>query len=161
MIQLQPADILLWRVDPKASFWDRLIGWGESKIGELTPQGYQYYHVGFVAANPKNYYQAKPPKLDKFILPDPFDFNIEVYRLKTPPTVEGLARIFAYAESRRGTWYDFLGVATFGFIELGGLEFCSQYTEDSFAHDGILLCPDIRFATPDDIAASESLVRVS
>lgn len=156
---LQPADILLWRVGPGSSWIDRLIGWGESFIHQKTPQGYQYYHVGFVAANPKNYYQSKPPIIDKFIVPDPLPKNVEVYRFKQLLTPDNLANVFQYAESRRGKWYPFLGVLTAGWLQ-GNLEFCSQYTEDSFAHYPVLLCQNIRFTSPDDIAGSSLLIKV-
>jgi len=161
VIDLQPADILLWRCDSSASWIDRLVGWGESKIGETTPQGYHYYHVAFVAANPKNYYSSQPPKVDKFICPQTWSANVEVWRLKMALSGSQLNSIFEYAESRRGKLYPFLSVLSFGMVQLGGLEFCSQYTEDSFAHGQILLSPDCTFATPDDLAASNVIHRVA
>ena len=156
---LLPADILAWRVDPKASVIDRLIGWGEYNLQEKTPQGYQYYHVAFVAPNTKQMYSAQPPSLNLYPIEDPLPDHIEVYRMIKTPSTEQLSSIFRYAEGRRGTWYDFLGVMTAGFIEIGGLEFCSQYTEDSFANGQIVLASDIRFTTPDDIAGSPYLER--
>lgn len=155
---LEPGDILLWRIYPGASLLDRFVGWGENKILKQAPiSKYQYYHVAFVAANPKNYYSAQPPKIDKFLVPDPLPDNVEVYRWVEPLSSDGLNKVFQYAESRRGSWYPFLGVLTAGWLS-GNLEFCSQYTEDSFAHYPRLLSPNIRFTTPDDIASSSELI---
>jgi hypothetical protein len=157
----RPGDILLWRVAPGVGLIDRLVGWGESKIGETTPQGYHYFHVAFIAANPKNYYSSQPPKIDKFICPETWPSYVEQWRLKEALSGSQLNSIFQYAESRRGKLYPFISVLSCGMIQLGGLEFCSQYTEDSFAHGQILLTPDCTFATPDDIASSNVLQRIS
>ena len=154
-----PGDILAWRVDPKAPVIDRLIGWGESKIGQVAPKDAQYYHVAFIAANPKYFYSSQPPYINKFLLPDIMPFNVETYRTKMTLQPEGLANVFQYAESRRGRLYPFMGVLTLGWLQ-GNLEFCSQLVEDSFAHYPLLLCPDIRFTTPDDIVNSLLLERV-
>lgn len=161
MIPLQAADILLWRVDPSAGWIDRLVGWGESKIHQAGPSGYQYYHVAFISANPKNYYSSQPPKIDKFLCPDEWPANVEQWRLKMDLSGSQLNSIFEYAESRRGKLYPFLSVLSFGKVQLGGLEFCSQYTEDSFAHGQILLSPDCTFATPDDISESNAIRRIA
>ena len=156
---LRPCDILLWRCDPSSSWVERLIGWGESLLHESAPGGRQYYHVAFVSANPALMYSSEPPKIDLYPVPDPLPDNIEVYRLKATPTPDQIAAIVAYAESRCGRWYPFLGVLTAGWLS-GNLEFCSQYTEDSLAAGQIVLSTDIRFTSPDDIAASPLLTPV-
>ena len=80
--------------------------------------------------------------------------------MKAGLNADQLKAIFAYADSRLGRLYDFLGVCTAGVVEFGGLEFCSQYTEDSFAAGQVVLSPDIRFTSPDDIASSDMLVKI-
>ena len=159
-MNLQPADLLLWRVDPSAGWFDRLVGWGESKLGLQGPGGYQYYHVAFVAPNPKNYYSSQPPTINKFICPDTWPTNVEQWRLNFQPSPRQLNSMFQYAESRRGKWYPFIAVATAGMLQIGGLECCSQYTEDTFARGQIFLSPDLMFATPDGIASSPLLQRI-
>lgn len=158
---LRPGDILAWRVSPGAPLLERFIGWCQHAVlKQTTSSAYQYYHISFVAANPKYHYSSQPPKIDKFLLPDPLPDNVEVYRLNMPITDTGLAAVFAYAESRRGSWYPILGVLTAGALQ-GNLEFCSQYTEDAFAHYPVLLCENIRFTTPDDVVNSRCLVRAT
>lgn len=106
-------------------------------------------------------YQAKPTKTDLYPVPDPLPAYVEVWRFKAGlKDASGLARVFAYAESRRGKLYDWIGVLTAGFIEVGGLEFCSQLTEDAFLQYPYTLCPDVRFTTPDDIANSSLLFKI-
>jgi hypothetical protein len=156
---IQSGDLLLWRVDSNAGWVDRLIGWGESLIKQRTPQGYQYYHVAFVSANPAFMYSSQPPKIDLYPIPDPLPQNVEVWRLKESVSPEGLSNVFRYAESRRGRLYPFLGVLSAGWLQ-GNLEFCSQYTEDSFCEYPVALCEDIRFTSPDDIAASNLIKRI-
>lgn len=160
MPELQPGDILAWRVDKEAPIWDRLIGWGESLIKQRTPQGYQYYHVAIVSPDVQRMYSSQPPKIDLYPVPDPLPSHIEVYRLKGGAAFPGLANVFKYAESRRGRWYPMLGVITAGWLQ-GNLEFCSQLTEDSFCQYPVALCQNIRFSSPDDIAASSALIRIT
>lgn len=158
---VQPGDILLWRVVPGAPLLDRLIGWGESKLKQRTATGYQYYHVAFVAADPKLMYSAQPPRIQLYPIPDPLPEYIEVWRLKERVTAHGLSNVFAYANLRLGKWYDFIGVLTAGFLEIGGLEFCSQLTEDAYCEYPVALCENIRFSSPDDIANSKHIARVT
>ena len=157
---IQAGDVLLWRVGPGAPLLDRFIGWGESLIKQRTPQGYQYYHVAIVSASPKFMYSSQPPKIDLYPVPDPMEDHIEVYRLKGGASPQGLTNVFAYAESRRGRWYPFLGVLTAGWLQ-GNLEFCSQLTEDAYCEYPVALCEDIRFTSPDDIASSKFLTRIN
>lgn len=152
-MELQPADILLWRIVKDSLWFERFIGWGEYHVLKEGKADYQYYHIAFVAANPKYYYSSQPPSIQKFLAPDQWPDNVEVFRRKEPFDPESLSNVFQYAESRRGRIYPFLGVFTAGWLQ-GNLEFCSQLTEDAFAHYPLLLCPDIRFSTPDDIASS-------
>jgi hypothetical protein len=148
---LQPADILLFRVDPGAPLWDRAVGWGERFLKQTTPQDSQYYHVAFVSIDTTQMYSSQPPKIDLYPIPQPLPSYIQVYRSKVALTPDQLKAIFTYAESRRGRIYPFLGVLTAGWLS-GNLEFCSQFAEDSFAEGDVLLSPKIRFTTPDDIA---------
>lgn len=156
---IQPGDILLWRVDPRAPVLDRLIGWGEKLIKQRGPQDSQYYHVAFVSQDVTQMYSSQPPMIDLYPVPDPIEDHIEIYRLKNP-LAASWPDIFKYAESRRGRIYPFLGVLTAGWLS-GNLEFCSQYTEDSFACGQVVLSSAIRFTSPDDIASSPSLVRIN
>lgn len=151
IVILQPGDLLLWKVVPGAPLIDRLIGKGEQLMGDQVGS-MAYYHVAFVAANPKNYYSSQPPKIDKFVIPDPFWPNVEIRRIPDLDPIK-LSLVFQYAESRRGSWYPFLGVLTAGWLS-GNQEFCSQYAEDSFAHYPLLLSNNVRFSTPDAIASS-------
>lgn len=148
---LQPFDILLWKVSPSASLIERAIGWAEARLGDQ--QGAAFYHVGFVSGSSKTFYQSKPPKIQLTPVPDPLPPYIVPYRLIAPPTPAQLTMIFAYANSRLGRPYDFLGVLTAGYVEVGGLEFCSKYTNDSGAAAQIVLSSKIQ-PTPDDIANS-------
>jgi hypothetical protein len=129
-------------------------------LKERTPQDAQYYHVAFVSADPTKMYSSQPPKVGLYPIEYPFPDHVEVCRLIHPPTPEQLTAIFKYADSRLGRLYPFLGVLTAGWLS-GNLEFCSQFTEDSFACGQIVLSTDIRFTSPDDIAASPLMVPVS
>jgi hypothetical protein len=156
---LQPGDVLLWRVVPQAPWKDRLIGWGENLIHQVASDGYEYYHVAFVSNDTNQMYSSQPPKIDLYPIPKPLPDYVEVYRTITPLDHVQLINIFKYAESRRGRPYPFIGVLTIGWLS-GNLEFCSQYTEDSFACGQVVLSDDIRFTTPDDIANSSLIKRV-
>ena len=158
---IQPGDLLLWRVGPGASWIDRLIGWGERRLGQPSPNGNSYYHVGFVGPGCLKFYQSKPPCICNTTVPDPLPANIEVYRLKVPLTDDQLHRVYNYANSQLGKWYNFLGVLTGGFIQVGDFSFCSQFAWQAYTYAGIVLCPWETLRSPDDIAASPLIAKVS
>jgi hypothetical protein len=153
---LRPLDVLCWRVDKGAPLVGRMIGWAERRLGDQKGTA-AYYHVAFVSADVTKMYSSQPPRINLYPVPSPIPSYVEVRRLTTPPTPEQLKAIFEYADSRISRLYDFMGVCTAGFVEIGGLEFCSKYTLDSFAEGQIVLAPTIQFPTPDDIAASPLL----
>lgn len=153
---LFPGDILCWKAGPGASVLDRLIAWGEGLVHDKG----DYYHVGFVGPGVLKFYQSKPPAICNVDMPVPLSPNIEVYRLKTLLTEDQLTKIFTYANSQIGKWYNFLGVISFGMIQVGSFAFCSQFTWQAYTYAGIVLCPWETLESPDDIAASDLLVRV-
>lgn len=158
---LQPGDILMWRVDPGAPLLDRLIGWGERMLKQSDSAKKNYYHVGFVGPNYRNVYQSKPPAICCTEIPQPLPDNIEVYRLIVPPTPDQLKSIFTYANSQLGKWYNFLGVLTGGYVQIGSFQFCSQFTWIAYSAAGIQLCPFEFLESPDDIAASDKLTKIT
>lgn len=160
MVQLQPGDILCWRVSSEASWYQRLIGWGERRLKQVNSDKYNYFHVGFVGPGVFHYYESKPPVICNSDVPDPLPSYIEVYRLKVPLTPTQLSKIWSYANSQLGKWYNFLGVLTGGFIQIGSIAFCSQFTWQAYTYAGIVLCPWESLESPDDIANSQILYRV-
>lgn len=157
---LLPGDILMWRIAQGASLVPRLIGWAESKLGQGS-KSRQYYHVGFVGPDNGHFYQSRPPKICNTPIPRPLPDYVEVYRLKQPPNAVELSRIFSYAESQVGKWYNFIGVLTWGYLQVGDLPYCSQFTWQAYTHGNILLCPWDKLESPDDIASSELLERIA
>lgn len=159
---LQPGDILLWRVDPGAPLWDRLIGWGERMLKQSNSEKKNYYHVAFVSADPRMMYSAEPPRIALLPVPSPIPDYIEVYRVKSEsaPGPIQLGLIFKYADSQIGRFYNFLGVLTGGYVQVGKFLFCSQFTWIAYSNGGIWLCPYEFLESPDDVAASSLLMRV-
>jgi hypothetical protein len=160
MIKVKPGDILMFKIAPGASWIDRLIGWGERRLGQTNSDKVNYYHVGFVGPGVFKFYQSKSPCICNSDMPVPLPDHIEVYRLKVELTDDQLKSIFTYANSQLGKWYNFLGVLTGGFIQIGNFSYCSQFTWQSFTYAGIVLCPWESLESPDDIAASSLLERV-
>lgn len=157
---MQPGDILAWKVNPSAPLKDRIIGWGESKLKQATAGGYEYYHVAIVSTNLGWMYSAQPPRINLYPIPNPLPSFVEVYRLKGIVDPIRIGDVLDYCDSRRGRRYDFVGVLTFGMIEFGGLEFCSQLTEDAYERYPICLNEKEQFTTPDDIVNSPLLVKI-
>jgi|SRR6185437_10812215 len=159
MIALQPGDILMFRIGPGASWYQRLIGWGQRILKEQGGPN-AYFHVGFVGPGIFKFYQSKPPAICNSDVPSPLPDYIEVYRLKNPLSDEQLKKIFTYANSQVGKWYNLLGVLTVGIIQIGSFAYCSQFTWQAYTYAGIVLCPWECLESPDDIAASPLLERV-
>jgi hypothetical protein len=159
-MNLLPGDILLWRVTKEAPWFGRLIGWGERLTKQANSKKRSYYHVGFCGAHPGYFYESRPPRICISVTPDPLPPYIEAYRVKGGLTNEQLERIFAYAKSRLGAWYNFLGILTLGYLNVAGDQFCSQFTNDAFTFGGIVLAPQDMLESPDDLAASSILERI-
>lgn len=160
MVELKPADILAFRATPESPIWDRAIGWGEHILHRVGSDKRNYYHIAFVSSDTSKMYSAQPPKINLYDIPNPLPSYIEVYRFINPLTTEEKVKLFKYAESKRGTWYNFLGVLTGGFIQIGNVEFCSQYTWISFTYGNRTLCPFEFLESPDDIVNSTLIERV-
>lgn len=151
----------MWRIGPGASWIDRLIGWGERVLHQAGSRQVNYYHVGFVGPGVFKLYQSKPPVICNSDVPNPLPAYIEVYRFKEPISDDQMRRVFTYANSQLGKWYNFLGILTGGFIQVGSFSFCSQFTWQCFTYAGVVLCPWDELESPDDIAASPLLFKVS
>jgi uncharacterized protein YycO len=157
---LQPGDILAFKVGPEAPLLDRLIGWGERMLKQSNSDKKNYYHIAFVSHDPTHMYSAEPPRIGLLPIPSPIPNYIEVYRLINPPTADQLKQVFTYADSQLGNLYNFLGVLTGGYVQVGKFQFCSQFTWIAYNQGGIDLCPYEFLESPDDIANSKVLVQV-
>jgi hypothetical protein len=151
---MQPGDLLLFRVLPSAPAWDKLIGWGERMLKQSNAAKKNYYHVAFVSPDTKKMWSAQPLTLNLYDIPDPLPPYIEVYRTIDPLTPDQLTKIFEYAESVKGTWYNWVGVGTAGYVQLGHFLYCSQFTWIAYSKPGVYLCPFEFLESPDDIALS-------
>lgn len=158
---IQPADILLWRVGPQASWIDRLIGWGETKTGEINSKTVNYYHVAMVGVDPLHFYDSRPGGVDNRLMPIPLPDNVEVYRFIDPLDDKQLLAMWTYANSQKGVGYNYIGCLTAGLIQIYGKPFCSELVWRMATYAGRVICPWQTCLSPDDIAASDQLVRVS
>lgn len=162
-MNVQPGDILLFRVGPGSSWLDRAIGWGQKLIGQ-APTKTAYCHATMVGPDQAHMYESRWPrfhnpeiKWDDLLKRNP----IEVYRIKdvTPQQVDGMMKS---AATHLGEWYPLLDIFTFGKLQIGGVCYCSESVwRDALNGAGIRLCDFDSMESPDDIAASTLLVKVS
>ena len=158
---MQLADILLFRVGPKSTLLDRLIGWGQRVIHQ-APTKLEYCHVAMIGPDPDSLFEARWPRIHNILLdmPDLQLHNpVEVYRLKGI-TQQQVNTVLEYAKHREGEWYNLTAILTFGAIQLGHSAVCSQYVWECFTAAGVCLCPYEDLESPDDIAGSDKLERV-
>lgn len=148
---IQPGDILMFRVDPGAPLLNRMIGWGERMLRQSNSEKKNYYHVAMVAADNRKMWSAQPPWLDEYDVPSPLPDYIEVYRPITPFTPDQLVKMFAYADSVRHTIYNFLGVLTGGYVQVGHFLFCSQFIWIMGSRADFYFCQYEFLESPDDI----------
>jgi uncharacterized protein YycO len=158
-MNLQPSDLLLWRIDSEASWFERLIGWGERQLGEQQGD-VAYYHVGICGPDALHYYDSAPGGVKNRNVPDWLPDHVEVYRFKIAPAPAQLAKMFSYANSQIGTGYNYIGVLTAGWIEVAGKPFCSELVWRICTYAGIVICPWQTCLSPDDVASSPLLERV-
>lgn len=162
---IQPADILLFRVAKQSSTLDKLIGWGQ-KVIHQAPTLAEYCHAALVgpdyAPGQPSMIEARWPRVHRIPL-DIADLEkrnpVEVYRVKdmTPAQIED---VLGYAMEHVGVRYDMLAILTFGVLQLGNCDVCSQLDWESFTPAGIALCPFQGLLSPDDLAAAKGLIRI-
>jgi hypothetical protein len=108
-----------------------------------------------------HFYDSEPGGVANRLIPVPLPANIEVYRFIVPFTPAGLLKMWTYANSQKGTGYNYIGVLTAGFIQIAGKPFCSELVWRIATYAGVVICPWRTCLSPDDIAASLLLKRVS
>lgn len=156
----QPGDILLWRIDSQASWIERLVGWGERRMGQPSPDGVDYYHVGIVGPDALHYYDSAPGGIKNRLVTAPWPDHLEIYRFKTPLTPEQLKMIWSYCNSQIDVGYNYIGVLTGGWIEIAGKPFCSEFVWRACTYAGVVICPWQTCLSPDDIACADTIVKV-
>lgn len=158
MPQVQVGDIVLFPVGPASRLISQLVGWGQKIIGQ-SPSPKQYSHVAIVGPNTSTIIEAYWPHIR--VSPLELEGN-EVYRIKNV-TPDQVTKMIAYCqrEIEEGTLYDMLAILTFGFFQIGGTEVCSQLVYNAGLAAGIVLYPPEFLESPDDIAASTLLIRVT
>lgn len=161
-MNLQPGDLLLFRVSVSSNWLDRLIGWGQ-KVIHQAPTKVAYCHVAIVGPDAESIYEAVWPKVHNIT----FDLTkiqknliVEAYRVRDV-TPEQVAKVMAYCQSQIGQWYSVTSIVTFGIIDIGHRPYCSLLAWRAWLAADIILGPDESMVSPDDIAASTKLVRVS
>ena len=156
-MNLQPSNILLWRIGPGSSWVDRAVGWGERFLHEPHSETVNYYHVGIVGPDALHFYDAAPGGVKNRDIPSPWPSYIEVRRFITPLKDDQLTLMWQYANSQLGTGYNYLGVISAGMIQVLGKPFCSELVWRIATYAGIVLCPWETCLSPDDIAESNIL----
>ena len=154
---LQPCDVLMFRAGPGAPLLGRLIGWAETALRQPGSGQRNYYHVAFVSDDTRLMWSAQPPVIDRYPIVSPLPDYIEVRRPAPALTPAEVANILAYAQTRRGVWYDFIGCLTAGYVEVGGLEFCSKFLNDAFSHAPRVVVPDATLISPDAVGSAPML----
>jgi uncharacterized protein YycO len=161
-VNAQPGDLLLFRVSKSSNWLDKLIGWGQRVIHQ-APGDATYCHVAIFGPDAGSIFEAVWPRIHNV----PLDVTkvqknliLEVYRVKdiTPAQV---ALVLAAAKKRVGARYDVLAILTFGILQFGRATVCSQYAYQCFLDAGIVLGQWEDLESPDDIAASGKLTRVT
>lgn len=162
-MNVEPGDILLFRVGDDSTLLDRLIGWGQKVIGQ-APSANAYCHATMVGPDVLHMYESRWPRFHNILI----DWSeigkrnaVEVYRIKaiTPDRVIGMIKS---AQSHLGEPYPLLDIVTLGYLQLGGACYCSESVwRDAENGAGVILCPFDKMEGPDDLAASPFLMRVS
>jgi hypothetical protein len=161
-VNSKAGDVLLFRVSSSSNTLDRLIAWGQRIIHE-SPTTADYCHVALVGPDPEHMYEAKWPRIHNV----PIDLGalqkniiLETYRNRNL-TPEQIGLLMNYAQKHVGQRYDLLALLTLGYVQLGRTAVCSEFVWRAFTSAGVLLCPWSALESPDDIAASALLEKVT
>jgi hypothetical protein len=162
-VNVQAGDILLFRVGHESGVLDKLIGWGQ-KVARQAPSKEAYCHATMVGPDATHMYESRWPRFHNIPinLPELAKYTTpEAYRIKgiTPDQILGMMKS---AESHIGEWYPWLDILSFGKLQIGGACYCSESVwRDALNGAGIRLCDFDKMESPDDLAASPMLIRVT
>lgn len=121
-----------------------------------------FYHVAIIGPGAEHYYESAPfGGVQNTLVPTPLPDCIEVYRFVQPLTDADKAKMWAYANAQLGKGYNYIGVLTAGWIEVAGKPFCSELVWRICAAASRNLCDWMTCISPDDLAESPSLQKVS
>jgi len=150
-------------VTPGSTPLDKLIGWGQKVIHQALTDA-AYCHVAIVGPTADQMYEAVVPKVHHI----PIDWEkltkrntVDVFRVNNV-TPEQVARVMAYCKKEEdgGEWYDWLAIASMGFLQFGRASVCSQLGWNAWADADVVLCDTADLESPDDIAASKKTTLV-
>jgi hypothetical protein len=158
---LQPGDLLLFKVKPASSILSKLIGWGQKVLGH-APTKAEYCHVALVAFDPTYLMEARWPKTRIWKIDWPTlneSYDIQLFRVKNTTTRQLLDAIH-WAEDHLNEWYDVLELLD-GWIAIKHTYICSTFVCEAWEAAGVDFRTGINdFVTPDEIAASNLIWRV-
>lgn len=124
-----------------------------------APTRVSYSHVA-IARSPDSLYEAYWPRVRERYFDPALTQNVETYRVKTIAANQ-IQKVMDYAQAHLGEWYNLTGLLTLGLVQFGHTVVCSQFVWQAFADAGIVLCAYESLDSPDDLAASSQLVRVT
>jgi hypothetical protein len=158
---LQPGDLLLFKVKPSSSLIDKFIGWGQ-KFMKMAPTKAEYCHVALVSFDPEFIMEARWPKTRIYKINwEEYHkkYEVQLFRVKNVTTRQRLDAIH-WAEDHLGEWYD-LPSFLFGWIQFKHSEICSTYVTKAEKASKIYFKTEKNgFITPDQVAAQTLIWRV-
>jgi uncharacterized protein YycO len=158
---LQPGDIILCRVTLRSPIHDKLIAVGEWIMRKKFTRS-NYCHVMMVDSDPELVLEAVWPKTH--LVKGDWDkrekkYALEVYRVKRATLVQK-AKAIHWAHKNLGVWYN-VGLLMFGWFPKKHEVICSTYIAKSYAYAGIQLGKNEKLLSPDEVAVSTKLKRIS
>lgn len=149
---LQPGDILLFRITPRSSWCEKFIAWAQNVIYKV-PQKAKFCHISLVDYDTNFMLEAVWPKtrISKIDFSNIQPEKIEVYRVRKI-TDEQIKKTLDWAHDHLGEWYDIPLFIT-GWIDAKHAEVCSTFVSHAFRNAGLDIpysCEDKKLILPDD-----------
>lgn len=161
-MNVAPGDLLLFRVSSSSNWLDKAIGWGQRVIHQ-APTSAEYCHVAIVGPDKDHMYEAVWPRFHNTLIDlgkVQKNLIVEAYRVKQS-TPEQVAKVMEFCNGLLGDKYPWISILTFGWLTIGHAPYCSQAAWRAWMHADRILCQDESMVSPDDIAASDNLIRIS
>jgi uncharacterized protein YycO len=158
---LQPGDIILCRVTERSPIHDKLIAFGEWVMRKKFTRS-SYCHVMMVDSDTELVLEAVWPKTH-LVKADwearEKKYALEVYRVKGATLVQK-AKAIHWAHKNLGVWYN-VGLLLFGWFPKKHEVICITYAMKAWAYAGSPLMKNEKLPSPDELAVSTKLKRIS
>lgn len=157
-MNIQPGDLLFYKVTPRSGWMSKLIAVVQMVRGEGS-SGTSYSHVALSDFNSNYQLESTPPKTRRGLV-DWANPSIEVWRIKNVSAAQ-VSNALGWAYTHLNKPYDFSQILL-GWITWSNGYTCAEFVKSAYDSTGVSLSPTAgRFVGPNELMNLDLLEKIS